>query len=92
MASWSSAAHSRAQVAVGKPDKVMGTCFITREPAGRGDVELKGIKRSRRRSRAQALRMGYALGGPEQLEQLPFGQGLTREFSDRAATRQCFFE
>lgn len=36
--------------------------------------------------------MGYALGGPEQLGQFPFGQGLTREFSDRPPARQRFFE
>jgi hypothetical protein len=83
---------TRSQVTVGKPDKLVGTCFISKEPDGRGDVELKRIKRSRGRSRPHAFRMGYATGGPEQLGQFPFGQALTREVSDRPSARQRLFE
>ena len=49
------AAHGRSQVAVGKPGKLMGACFVMIEPAGRGDINLKGIKRSCGRSRPQAV-------------------------------------
>ena len=78
MASWSKrcAAHGCSQVALGKPDKAVAAGFVMVEPRVGSQVHFEGIKCPCGGGSPQALRVGYALSGPEQLGQFPFGQGL----------------